>query len=112
MILIPCWGCAQSPVSKKLAPDYNDFIPAEDEMDLGKIDKKIKGSRYSSGAELRADFHRIYLNAQYYNTPGRGRYGGPGEEVMTETSCTFEVRSARCCRLETSAFLVRLSVYG
>ena len=47
-------------------------------MDTGKIDRKIKGSKYSSAADLRADFHRIFANAEFYNTPGRGAYGGPG----------------------------------
>ena len=73
----------QSPVSKKLAPDYNDYIRPEQEMDTGKIDRKIKGSRYSSGAELRADFNQIFANAQLYNAPGNGKYGGQGEHFTT-----------------------------
>ncbi|KAK9809275.1 hypothetical protein WJX73_000079 [Symbiochloris irregularis] len=86
----------RSPVNKKLAPDYNDFIRAEDEMDLAKIDRKIKGSRYSSGAELRADFQRIFMNAQYYNTPGRGRYGGPDIPGMSQqlvAACDRELQA-------------------
>ena len=68
----------QSPVNKKRASDYNNFIRAEDEMDLGKIDRKVKSAMYSSGAELRADFHQIFLNADFYNAPGKGKFGGQG----------------------------------
>lgn len=71
-------ACLQTEVSKQRAPDYNNFVKPEDEMDISKIDRKIKNGRYSSGAELRADLYQIYANAEAYNSPGRGLYGSPG----------------------------------
>ena len=65
-------------VTKVSAPDYTDFVPAADEMHLDKIERKIKGGKYSSGAEMLADFERIMQNAAVYNAPGNGKYGGPG----------------------------------
>ena len=68
----------QMAVTKASAPDYNNFVPANEEMHLDKIDKKIKGGKYSSGQEMLADFQKIVQNASTYNAPGCGKYGGPG----------------------------------
>ena len=61
------------------APDYNDFVPAADEMYLDKIEKKAKQGGYQSSAEFMVDVQKIAHNAAVYNSPGNGKYGGPGQ---------------------------------
>ena len=65
-------------MTKASAPDYNDFVPAAEEMHMDKIEKKAKQGAYSSTADFLADFERIVQNASIYNKPGNGKYGGPG----------------------------------
>ena len=38
-------GVLQSPVPKSLAPDYQEFVPAGQEMHLEKIEKKAKAAK-------------------------------------------------------------------
>lgn len=65
-------------MQKTLAPDYTDFVPESDEMNLEAIERKLKAAAYSSSTEFIADISRIVKNAVAYNTPGHGRFGGPG----------------------------------
>ena len=69
-------------MTKTSAPDYNNFIPAADEMHLDKIEKKAKQGTYQNGADFLVDVQKIAHNAAVYNTPGNGRYGGPGQNLL------------------------------
>ena len=65
-------------VTKASAPDYNSFVPNNQEMHLDKIERKVKNGKYSSGQAFLADCKRIADNAAVYNAPGNGKFGGPG----------------------------------
>lgn len=65
-------------VTKTSAPDYNDYVPSNQEMHLDKIERKVKNGKYASGQQFRADCQKIADNAAVYNAPGNGKFGGPG----------------------------------
>ncbi len=77
----------QRPVQKALAPDYNDFVDESEEMNLETMERKLKSALYGSSKEFLADINRIVRNATAYNTPGHGRYGGPGTLLGTVVAC-------------------------
>ncbi len=70
----------QMAVTKISAPDYNDFVPSNQEMHLDKIERKVKNCKYASSQDFLADCQKIAENAAMYNAPGNGKYGGPGKE--------------------------------
>lgn len=77
----------QRPVQKTLAPDYNDFVDESEEMNLETMERKLKSALYGSSKDFMADINRIVRNATAYNTPGHGRYGGPGKFTWNCSGC-------------------------
>lgn len=79
---------------KAAAPDYNQYVRAENEIHLDMVERKLKGAKYGSGAALRADIAQIAANAAAYNAPGCGRYGGPGGGRFHRNKCLVPGTSA------------------
>ena len=81
------WLHVQNSVDHKLAPDYARYVAKKDEMDLAKIGRKISGARYTGASGLLADLQQIVRNADAYNAPGCGIYGGPGAHACLQVAC-------------------------
>ena len=65
-----------------MAPDYHEFVKQEDEMWLGLINNKLRSLSYSNAADFLKDFETIQRNCAAYNTPGFGKFGGPGLSLL------------------------------
>ena len=57
----------QTPVSKKMVKDYNDFVTVSEEMYIKIISGVLSRAQYVTHEEFRADVHQILKNAQKYN---------------------------------------------
>ena len=61
-------------VRKTVVPDYNEWVKPEDEMWVEKIRGRLSKHAYSTAAEFMSDLDQIRVNAEAYNSPGRGRF--------------------------------------
>ena len=57
----------QSQVRKTSVTDYNDFVPAKDEMWVDRIKKALAKFQYSSRQAFQNDVQQIVTNARAYN---------------------------------------------
>ena len=69
----------QTRVPPDLAPDYHEFVRPEEEMWLHQISDKLRNAAYATRDQFLADFVAIQTNCVKYNTPGHGKFGGPGK---------------------------------
>ena len=60
-----------SPVTKKIAPDYNEKIEAAGStpIDLGTVRQKARDAKYKTAEEMREDIDRMVKNSEIYNGP-------------------------------------------
>ena len=71
----------QKAVNKSLIKDYNEVIPPMAEMWLERIGRKISGGKYTSGAEMLADYRQISENAVAYNVASRNLCSNPSARL-------------------------------
>jgi len=70
---------AQTQVDIAYVPDYLEFVAPENEMWLHHISTKMRALAYSTIEQFLADFQLMVTNCEAYNSPGNGKFGGPGE---------------------------------
>lgn len=71
-------------VNKGVVKDYQSWVKLEDEMWLDKIARKIQQMEYTTGAQFRGDFEKIYINALAYNTEGHGELATPSKACFDQ----------------------------
>lgn len=76
-------------VNKSSVRDYHKWVRPEDEMWLDKINRKITQHEYTSGAQLRSDFEKIYKNAIAYNQDDHGELATPSTPLGL--SCALSI---------------------
>ncbi|GIL52190.1 hypothetical protein Vafri_8128 [Volvox africanus] len=69
---VPHANFFRNPVSFVVVDDYRDYVPADQDMCLGRILERTESQYYSDVAAFRADLQLMYDNAAAYN----GRNGG------------------------------------
>lgn len=74
-------------VNKRFAPDYNEFVDPAEEIWLEKVGSKIRALKYSTGQMFMDDILRLQHNAVSYNSPGKGKYGGPRKLCLCSLLC-------------------------
>jgi hypothetical protein len=74
---ITFWLLFGKQVSKITCPDYNFWVPAEDEIWLERIKAKALAGAYTSVEAFMADVRQIVDNCAAYNAAGHGKHGGP-----------------------------------
>jgi len=80
----------QTQVDIAYVPDYLEFVAPENEMWLHHISTKLRALAYSSVEQFLADFRLMVANCQAYNSPGNGKFGGPGEAAhLNEYGCAI-----------------------
>lgn len=69
---------AQDRVSTVSIPDYNEFVPDDEEMWLDEVRTRIRSGQYRQHDAMITDIRRIYVNAMRYNSNDKGAYGVEG----------------------------------
>ena len=77
----------QTQVDIAYVPDYLEFVAPENEMWLHHISTKMRALAYSTIDQFLADFRLMVTNCEAYNSPGNGKFGGPGEPASSSARC-------------------------
>uniref|UniRef100_A0A7S0RX62 Bromo domain-containing protein n=1 Tax=Chlamydomonas leiostraca TaxID=1034604 RepID=A0A7S0RX62_9CHLO len=72
-------------VSKRVAPDYHDFVAPDDEVWLGLIKRRALDGEYESRDAFWADVVQLHINCEEYNKYGRGAACSPWLTDVSDT---------------------------
>ncbi|KXZ53958.1 hypothetical protein GPECTOR_6g877 [Gonium pectorale] len=93
----------RNPVSRVVVTDYGDYVPADQEMYLGRLLERANKVHYSCFAEFLEDLKLIRANATAYNGSGGGKHA---YEPVVHWAADLEASAIEQVTLHAEALLI------